>query len=229
MAGAGRTPWLDADLLRQHVLWAWSRTPDQVRFTKRAETAIFKTAEFLATKFGQADRVPLCNPSELPDKLARIAVGHAALAHSVTPDHECVVVKEHLVHEAASWLEELYMDRALDLAGLVSEETGRTSLRADELGGLIAWIEERIRSERVRRPGAKAKSTTVRLLRHFARREIEWGAALAEVLGVTGAGLRKKLKPYLDKDLLEKHGAGGYARTPRLLALLHALRDRTII
>jgi len=126
----GLPAWVTAKLVRAHVLWVWSRKPDQISFMPDAERALFRRAGDLANEFGHCAGVPLLNPVDVSEKLARLSVAFAALAHSTTIDHEQIVVRPDDVDNAVVWILLMYGQRRLDLAGQskkrsVTKKTGR--------------------------------------------------------------------------------------------------------
>lgn len=221
--------WLTPALLRDHVLWVWSRKPDQVVFDDAAEAAVFDHAEELAGVYGHARAIPLCNAADLPEKLARLAASMAALRHSANRDHETIVVKASHVVEAAIWVKVLYRTgNGLDLERFAARERGHAAMTDEELSSLVRWVSSNIEGERVKRPGAKAKSTTRALLRYLFDHEEANAAALAEVAGLSATGLRKKMKEYVDRELVERVRPGTYQRTRRLRRLLEELRAQAL-
>jgi hypothetical protein len=179
----------------------------------------------LAGWYGHADSIPLCNPLELPEKLARVAVAYAALCHSSDANHEKIIVTDKHVIESTLLMNRLFKSRELDFLGYAQHAGGLTAVSKDELEVLSKWVQARMQQDTVLRPGAKKKSTTRKLLRHFLQQPTATRSELVQVLSLTPAAITKKLKPYFDKDLLEAVG-GKYRRTQRFLTLLKHLRDR---
>ena len=66
--------------LRASVLWAWTRTADDVVYASQTVPAIHALAGALAATFGTPD-IPLLI-TDAPEKVARLAVAFAALLHS---------------------------------------------------------------------------------------------------------------------------------------------------
>jgi hypothetical protein len=93
------------------VMFAWSRTADQVRFTQKAEELILK----LATDFGNMyyPDIPLVIGAEMRIKIARLAVSIAARLNSVDKTGEIVEVKEGHVLCAAEYLHINYDNKVM--------------------------------------------------------------------------------------------------------------------
>jgi hypothetical protein len=100
------------DICHQRVMWVWSRSPEQVRFTPEAEGRILVRATQQGEKYRYATEIPLVEPNEQRIKLARLAVSAAALFFS-TEDGETVLVKQEHVDFAWEFLEKLYAKPSL--------------------------------------------------------------------------------------------------------------------
>jgi hypothetical protein len=93
------------------VMFAWSRTADQVKFSKKAEDLILK----LATEFGNtyAPDIPLVIGAEMRIKLARLSLAMASRLNSVDKTGEIVEVKEGHVTCAADMLHANYDNKVM--------------------------------------------------------------------------------------------------------------------
>lgn len=94
------------------VMFAWSRTAEQVRFTKDAEDMILK----LATEMGKeySPEIPLVIGAEMRVKLARISVALACRLNSVDDrTGETVIVYPAHVRVAYEYLEENYNSKVM--------------------------------------------------------------------------------------------------------------------
>lgn len=69
-----------ASLCRSLLLWAWSRRPDQIVFTKRATESVLQTAMEFSQRF--SPRIPLVQSENIRIKLAKIAAAIAARCYS---------------------------------------------------------------------------------------------------------------------------------------------------
>lgn len=98
------------DLCHDLVMWAWSRRPEQVMFTKEAEETVLKLAADMSARYSSA--VPLVEPAEQRIKLARLSVACAARLFS-TDDGDTVIVKPAHVEYVHRFLESLYTSPAM--------------------------------------------------------------------------------------------------------------------
>lgn len=88
------------------IFWAWSRTPDQIKFTPRAEEAIFEEAVNIGQRY--VEDPPLVQSANVRIKLARIAVALAMRTHSTDRTGQHVKVKVAHVRDAVKFLDWLY-------------------------------------------------------------------------------------------------------------------------
>jgi hypothetical protein len=83
-------PRLGQEAIREAVQWAWSRKPEDVVISLEVTKAILALAKELSDKYGHSSDTPLCNASDMREKLARMVVASAAMQLR-TPDFIHVV------------------------------------------------------------------------------------------------------------------------------------------
>jgi len=76
------------------ILWAWSRKPGQVKFTKATQEAIVHVCQVLGE--WHVDRIPLLEPADLRWKVARLAAAAAARVFSTRDGETLTVLPEHV-------------------------------------------------------------------------------------------------------------------------------------
>lgn len=79
---------------RNLILWAWSRTPENVIISSEVETLILKRAAELAEKYSAY--IPLVEPSDTRIKVARLSVACACRCFSSDEKGNVVVLPEHV-------------------------------------------------------------------------------------------------------------------------------------
>lgn len=94
--------------LKNNVLFAWSRTPEQVVFLPGAIDAILDVSTKLSKVYGNATDVPLVSPSDERNKVARLAVALASLTHSVDESGERITVYPAHVNFIYDYLVQLF-------------------------------------------------------------------------------------------------------------------------
>lgn len=79
---------------RSLILWAWSRKPNQIKFTEEAIDKILELAGTISKKFHA--NIPLVEPADMRIKLARLSAALAARLYSTTNGEDLVVLPEHV-------------------------------------------------------------------------------------------------------------------------------------
>lgn len=100
-----------SELCNKLVTWAWSRKPEQIQFTKGAETLCLRLATEMSQRYSSA--CGLVEGAEQRIKLARLAVACAVRLFS-TVDGETVIVTEEHVQYVHDYLEENYAGPGLN-------------------------------------------------------------------------------------------------------------------
>ncbi len=93
-------------LCKSLILWAWSRKPDQVHFTKMAHEAIVEASMDFATTY--SSKIPLVEPADMKIKLARLSAATAARVFSTGETTEILKVDAKHVSFIVSYLREQY-------------------------------------------------------------------------------------------------------------------------
>jgi len=83
---------ITSEALKNNILFAWSRKPEDVLFTNEAIDEILRVSTALSKVYGKANDIPLVSPSDQRNKVARLAVALAALTHSVDESGERIRV-----------------------------------------------------------------------------------------------------------------------------------------
>lgn len=74
-----KTPTISREMLRTAILWAWSRKSGDIVFSPDVTKRILEVSKILSDKYGGSNNVPLCNASDMREKIARLTVAYAAL------------------------------------------------------------------------------------------------------------------------------------------------------
>ena len=100
-----------ADACRSLVLWAWSRTKDQVTFTSKATERILASAKELGRKYSSS--IPLVQSENMRIKLAKVAVATAIRVFSEANNGQTVLVEQRHVESAENFLNSCYCKRSM--------------------------------------------------------------------------------------------------------------------
>jgi hypothetical protein len=91
---------------RKLVLWAWSRTKDQIVFTEQAIREVISLAIRLGNKYSSA--IPLVQAENIRIKIAKIAAAVAARVYSSDVKGEKLIIKSEHVKFVGDFLEMVY-------------------------------------------------------------------------------------------------------------------------
>ena len=95
-----------AELCQALILWAWSRTPEQIVFTDKATDIIIKRSREFGHFYSSA--IPLVQPENIRFKLAKISAAVAARTFSTDEKYEKLIVNADHANCAASLLTSFY-------------------------------------------------------------------------------------------------------------------------
>jgi hypothetical protein len=97
-----------SDLCRRLVLWAWTRKPEEVKFSEATVRTIMKKSTYLSEKFSEA--LPLIDRGTMRYKLARLAVAMAARTFSCDETFTTLIVRDSHVEFVADLIDRVYSD-----------------------------------------------------------------------------------------------------------------------
>jgi len=106
---------LSPKMMRALIYWAWSRKMSQIIWSDPATDRCLEQATMMAKMFGDADQIPLVNPQDFREKLARLAVSYAILDRNFTDDLESVIIEPRHVDAMVQLVQILYSSPACNL------------------------------------------------------------------------------------------------------------------
>ena len=195
-----------SDLCAMRTSWAWSRQPEQIKFTSEAMRTILEKSIELGNRF--SSKIPLVEPADQRIKLARLATALACTLYSTTDGHDVLVTEEHVLY-IVNYLHEIYCSDALrydkfsveDFENSDSSDSTIKTLRKKFLGLIIT---EREPHEVI---------ASLYQLPYLDRRTLE------DATGLGSEELREVMHFIIANMLVEKAGQG-YRRTPLGTAFL---------
>ena len=98
-------------LCRNLILWAWTRKADQIIISEETEKEILETAMYMSKKYSSL--IPLVEPSDQRNKMARLSVAAACRLFSTDDGHNVIVTPDH-VKFVSEFMQEQYDGYALD-------------------------------------------------------------------------------------------------------------------
>jgi hypothetical protein len=182
-------------LCHQRVMWAWSRSADQVCFTTEAVDHLLQRATEQGYRYRYATEIPLVEPNEQRVKLARLAVAAAAMFFShVEGDATRIQVLPEHVEFAFQFTERLYAKPSLAFREYADAVSARFELRNElEVSSIVRRI-----------------PTAARQLmeqEHLTQRDLQ------EVLGLSGDDLRNAITKLRSAGFLGRMGTSYYFKT----------------
>jgi hypothetical protein len=117
-------------LCKKLIMWAWSRSPEQIIFEEKTVDLAFKAAQDLGRQF--TPKICLIQSEDVRFKLARIACAAAAHTFS-TPDGELLVIKPEHIEFAYNFLFDIYSKGCAGYSQLSAIEKERRYLRDETI------------------------------------------------------------------------------------------------
>lgn len=112
---AGRNVRLSRRLFKSLVYWAWTRKPENIVWTEEATSRCLELSTELSKIFGDVDQIPLVNPQDFRENLARLSTAYAILSRSFTEDLESVEIMPVHVNAMANYVNTIYSSSACNL------------------------------------------------------------------------------------------------------------------
>jgi hypothetical protein len=195
-----------SDDLRNNILFAWSRQPDQVEFGAGALDKIRESATELSRIYGSASDIPLVSPSDQRNKLARLSVALAALLHSVDDTGEIIIVHpEHVIY-ITEYLKGLY-----NAPGCGLNYYARLTLKDEEL---TDEKYNKLTTEIKEVDFLKNEKSFFEFISLFARQRYLRQGELEAMLNVEKADIKALINRLLTSKMIAATGLG-YAKTVR--------------
>lgn len=196
-----------SELCHQRVMWAWSRSADQIVWKNGADAKVLELATEQGEKYRYVTDIPLVEPNEQRVKLARLAVATACIFFSASEDGEEVWVQPEHVDFAYKFLETTYAKPSLAFAEYA--EGMRSSYQISN--------ETAIREIMLRNPHA---------VQSFLAQENLTQRDIQEILSFNDRDeLRQAITRMRDIGFLRRQGSSYYLKTP---AAIQWLRQQVI-
>lgn len=116
------------------VMWAWSRSPEQIFIEDSATKEILKQAIALSNKYSSA--IPLAEPADMRLKLARLSIAAAARTASTDETYETIYVKPEHVEFVVDFLQSVYDAPALQYDKMSKKEFAKVDTSDDRMSNL---------------------------------------------------------------------------------------------
>ncbi len=194
-----------AKLCHERIMWAWSRTPEQVRFTDAARDAIYTLADYHVNHW--ASSIPLVVGPEQPERIARLCAAIAARVFSTDATGELLIVDKIHVDAVADFMDQLFNDTSLRYNVFVEREHAKDKQFSD--------LDELARVFKQNIPEYKA------ILRVFLdNKNVTVNQLTQEVYSLTPEQAKKVISNLVQLNLISKYKNDGYRKLGKFNRLI---------
>lgn len=204
-------PRYSSEACRNLVLWAWSRTPDQVRFTPEATQAILSAAMTLGKQYHPS--IPLVEPADERLKVARLAAAVAARVYSTDAAGDVLLVRPEHVAFVSSYLQRIYEAASMSYGEYSRQQQAGERLDPEERTLAMRFLMDL--------PNAEAALDFLRQAKVFRATEVE------DVVGWDTEERKDAIKK-MAKHRLIRSTRDGYVKQPVFIELLRSMRTDDI-
>lgn len=127
-SGSVETIKLSAGMLKALVHWAWTRRINQIRWSDEATNYCLSKATEMSTIYGYCPDIPLVNPQDFREKLARLSTAYAILDRNFTEDLQSVNVEPRHVEAMVNFFNMIYSAQECNLLAKSSQAKSRNTL-----------------------------------------------------------------------------------------------------
>lgn len=124
----------NSDICNTRVLWAWSRRPEDIKFTPEAVSTILERATEMGRKY--SSKVPLVEAADQRIKIARLAVSAAACVFSTSDGKDVVVERDH-VDFVVEFLNKIYGSKSMGYDKLSETVYAQSDTSKDNITDLV--------------------------------------------------------------------------------------------
>lgn len=210
---------ITADLLKQSILWAWSRKCEDVEIGKATTEKILDEASRLSKIYGAAEDISLVSPADMRNKLARMAVALAALVHSTDETHERVIVEPIHIQFIGAYLDSVYRApncRYDVYAGYAAKKSELEDYEVSDITKELRALDVTLTDD------GKSSTITDEILGLYRQHDVLTASEIADLVDIDRRTATKRLK------ILQRHGLitktkHGYHKTPKFVEYLSRL------
>jgi len=207
-----KTQLISSEALRNSILWAWSRKPEQIEIPDKSMKRILKRADELSDKYGYAQDIPLMEPADLRKKLARMSIALAALVHSTDETHEKVVVTPEHVDYVVDFIQVVYDNKNARLDVYSAKSKEESELTEEERATVTKALEDLDFGDNA--------TISQEILELFRRNDILKPAEIIDMLGFDRSQVNTRLH-ILTKHSMIKRTREGLRKLPKFIEYLN--------
>lgn len=205
---------IGSEVLKQSILWAWSRKTSDIVIDEQTTKAILTEASRLSDRYGDAEDIPLVSPADMRIKLARMAVALAALLHSTDENHEKVIVRPLHVRFIGLYLDSVYQAKNCRYDVYAGYSKKRTTLTPEEASAIGDELQ---RLETV--TGNDVSNVSQNVMELYRQHDVLTATEIADLLDIDRRTCSKRLRVLQHHGLISKT-KHGYHKTPKFVEYL---------
>lgn len=196
-----------SDLCNTRVLWAWSRRPEDIKFTDEATERILAAATEMGAKY--SSKVPVVEAADQRIKIARLAVAAACCVFSTETGEDVIVKPEH-VDFVVDFMNDIYSAKSFGYDKLSEQDMITSDTSEDNI--------KKLRKQYLTLPimDHNEMANVLYQLPYFSRMTLE------DYTGLSKDDLKMLLKFMTNQHLVDKV-KGDYRRLPLGTELLEDL------
>ena len=215
----GREEWrecgIPSKVLRDNILWVWSRQIDQIIFEEETINYIHKEAEKIVIKYGNED-IPLVS-NDMRFKIARLSCAVAGIVHSTDENHEKIIVKKEHVDFVIDFLNSIYSTSNCSLDLYSQIKRGENTLSEEDFKNILQKLLETKDEDR--------SNINEALLELFLKNDTLRLDEVVNSLGVGEKAIISRISVLKGKQLISS-GKDGYKKRPKFVLFLKKIMNR---
>ncbi len=205
---------------RNNMLFAWSRTAEQVKWAPGATETVLKAANALSKDYGNITDVPLVSPSDMRAKVARMSAALATLLHSVDASGEAVLVHPAHVEYVHEYMQGIYRTDGLGMAKYAAVCQGDQKLSQEKFEKLTAKIKQV--------PTLQSEKTFKEFLKLFSKQDYFRVSEIEALLSIDKEEAKSIVNMLAKNDFI-KSTSGGLKKEPRFNAYINKCYDAGLL
>lgn len=211
-------PMVTSEMMRSVIFWVWNLESEQIIYSKEATKLTLELSKQLGKIFDNS-RIPLIQPDDARNNLARIATAFAALQLSSDDKFLKLYVHEKHVKYAYNFIHSMYIQDNCALDIVAAQERLKTELT--DYDRLETVFLKKIKSKASFRPASDKIYDCYFLtcIREFESDKIVKRKTLTEFVGCDESTIGRYLNVLKRLNLIEKK-EGGYEKNPRFTLFL---------
>lgn len=206
------------------IYWAWTRVPSQIIWTDAATEQCLKSATELSKTFGHVDEIPLINPQDFRNNLARLSAAYAVLARSFDESKEELIIKAEHVLKMEGLITMLYNSPSCKLGKRSIKAKSKNQL--DDYQFVEREIDDMVKEERVNNKSGVSTNTFCQLLSMLEDRPMMSKRDICDVLGKGFNWVTRKISRLQALNLLEISHRSTFKTTRRFNLFMHKWQEK---